>query len=472
MCKVIFFVINVQTKKRVFCVSTYIFLLTLQLKTFKKFTKMKNIYLIVLLFAIGYYNAMAQESDFYKQLAALPGVSDITTLSSRGFKEKYQLFITQEVEHGNPAAGTFKQRLIVGLKGLDRPTVMVTEGYSANYAARPSYSEELSELMNANVVFCEHRYFSESTPEPCKWEYMTVGNANADLHNIRQTLGNVFKGKWVSTGISKGGSTCTYYRAAYPNDVDASVAYVAPISRALEDGRHEKFLNKKVGTKEDRNKMKAMQLEYMRRKPSIVKMLDTFCVNRNYKFNIPIDQVYDYEVLELEFSLWQWGRPLAQMPKNYDNDVKWFTYLVTEVGPDYFTCPSAYLPFYYQAMHELGYYGYDTRRLGKEHRSIPTAENYLKAVMVPADMRNVEFDNTVYKSTCKYLKKNDPTHIFIYGEFDPWTSSGVAHWLNCKKKSNMQVYVEKGGSHLARINTLSDTQRAEVVKKLKSWVGY
>jgi pimeloyl-ACP methyl ester carboxylesterase len=432
---------------------------------------MKHIFLTFLIVAVC-LAATAQDSDFYKQLAALPGVSDITSLGSRAFKEKYQLFITQEVDHGNPSAGTFKQRIIVGLKGADRPTVMVTEGYSADYATRPSYAEELSELMNANLVFCEHRYFSESTPTPCDWQYMTVDNENDDLHNIRQTLGKVFTQKWVSTGISKGGSTCTYYRAAYPDDVAASVAYVAPISRALEDGRHEKFLNKKVGSKEEREKMKAMQLEYMRRKPSIVKMLDTFCVNRNYKFNIPIDQVYDYEVLELEFSLWQWGRPLAQMPKNYDNDVKWFTYLVTEVGPDYFTCPSAYLPFYYQAMHELGYYGYDTRRLGKEHRSIPTAENYLKAVMVPADMRNVEFDNTVYKSTCKYLKKNDPTHIFIYGEFDPWTSSGVAHWLNCKKKSNMQVYVEKGGSHLARINTLSDTQRAEVVKKLKSWVGY
>ena len=416
--------------------------------------------------------ATAQESDFYKQLAALPGVSDITTLSSRNYKEKYQLFITQQLVPGNPAAGTFKQRVFVGLKGIDRPTVIVTEGYSADYASRPYFSEELSELMNANIVVCEHRYFSQSVPEPCNWDYMTINNANADLHNIRQTIGKVFKGKWVSTGISKGGSTCTYYRAEYPDDVDASVAYVAPISRALEDGRHEKFLNKKVGTKEDREKMKALQAEFMRRKPKLVNMLDTFCTNRDYKFNIPIDQVYDYEVLELEFSMWQWGRPLSIAPKNYDSDVKWFQFLVDEVGPDYFTCPNGYLPFYYQAEREFGYYGYDVRRLGKENRSIPTAENYLKTVMLPADMRDIKFDNTVYKFTCKFLKKNDPTHLFIYGENDPWTSSGVASWLNCKKKSNMKVYVQKGGSHLARIRTLSDSQQAEVRGKLKNWVGY
>jgi hypothetical protein len=170
--------------------------------------------------------------------------------------------------------------------------------------------------------------------------------------------------------------------------------------------------------------------------------------------------------------MWQWGHSINTAPKNYDNDIKWFRFLVDEVGPDYFTCPSSYLPFYYQAMRELGYYGYDTRRLGKENRSIPTAENYLKAVMVPADMRDVKFDNTAYKTTCKFLKKNDPTHLFIYGENDPWTSSGVAHWLNCKKKSNMKVYVQKGGSHLARIKTLSESQQAEVRGKLKNWVGY
>ena len=125
--------------------------------------------------------ATAQESDFYKQLAALPGVSDITTLSSRNYKEKYQLFITQQLVPGNPAAGTFKQRVFVGLKGIDRPTVIVTEGYSADYASRPYFSEELSELMNANIVVCEHRYFSQSVPEPCNWDYMTINNANADL---------------------------------------------------------------------------------------------------------------------------------------------------------------------------------------------------------------------------------------------------------------------------------------------------
>ncbi|MBR4324605.1 MAG: aminopeptidase, partial [Bacteroidales bacterium] len=66
---------------------------------------MKRLYIWFLLMAVC-IAATAQESDFYKQLAALPGVSDITTLSSRNYKEKYQLFITQQLVPGNPAAGT------------------------------------------------------------------------------------------------------------------------------------------------------------------------------------------------------------------------------------------------------------------------------------------------------------------------------------------------------------------------------
>ena len=423
--------------------------------------------IVLMLFCVA---VVAQESEFYKKLSALPGVSNITPLKSRYFTEKYEVFITQQTDHGNPSAGTFLQRVVVGYTSETAPTVMVTEGYRADYALYPTYSEELTELLKANMVFCEHRYFSKSVPEPCNWDYMTVDNSTADLHNIRETFGKIFTGKWVSTGISKGGSTCTYYREAYPNDVDASVAYVAPISRALEDGRHEKFLNKKVSNKENRNLIHEMQREYMSRKPRLVAMLDTFCTNRQYKFSRPIGEIYDYEVLELEFSFWQWGRPISQIPKKYENDAKWFNYLVDEVGPEYFVCGNEYLPFYYQAMHELGYYGYDIKNLGKQNVSLTTTKNYLKEVMVSENMRYVEFDPTICKRTCEFLKKNDPTHIFIYGANDPWTASGVAGWLNCKKKQNMKIYVEPNGSHLARIKTLPENDRKEIMEKLNNWL--
>ena len=200
-----------------------------------------------------------------KQLCALDGVSEVTPMESSKFKEKYQLKVEQQVDWGTSSKGTFGERVFVGFKGLDRPTVIVTEGYAASYGLSSNYEEELSTLFDANVILCEYRYFAESVPQPTNWDYMTVDNSLADYHHIRQVFGQLFKGKWISTGISKGGQTTMFYRATYPDDVDVSVSYVAPLNRAVEDGRHEKFLAKKVGTKEERKVIEQAMKEFMKK---------------------------------------------------------------------------------------------------------------------------------------------------------------------------------------------------------------
>ena len=101
----------------------------------------------------------------YFLVKALPGVSDIKPLESDFFKEKYVMKIQQNLDGDDASKGVFNQRIIVGLRGLDRPTVIVTEGYFAHYALYPSYKEELCQLFDANVVVCEYRYFAESVPE-------------------------------------------------------------------------------------------------------------------------------------------------------------------------------------------------------------------------------------------------------------------------------------------------------------------
>ena len=143
--------------------------------------------------------------ELQKKLEGLKGISGIEKLESDHYAEKYLVRITQPVDHKNPAAGTFTQRVIVAHVGFDRPTILVTEGYGAAYALNPRYQEELSKLLDANMVFVEYRYFLESTPTPCNWEYLTAENSAYDLHNVNQTFRELYTGKWVSTGISKGG---------------------------------------------------------------------------------------------------------------------------------------------------------------------------------------------------------------------------------------------------------------------------
>ena len=93
-------------------------------------------------------------------------------------------YFTQPLDHRHPEKGSFRQRVIVSHIGFDRPTVIVTEGYGAAYALRSQYREELSKLLNANMIFVEYRYFLESTPEPKDWQYLTAENSADDLHAI------------------------------------------------------------------------------------------------------------------------------------------------------------------------------------------------------------------------------------------------------------------------------------------------
>lgn len=413
--------------------------------------------------------AQQDTTAFMRQLLALPDVSEVTHLKSDNYQEKYVMKVRQNVDGDTPEKGTFGQRVIVGFRGTDRPTVMVTEGYFAGYALAPNYEEELSGLFDANLVVCEYRYFAESVPEPCNWDYMTVDNSLRDLHHVRETMGQLFKGKWISTGISKGGQTTMCYRATYPDDMDVSVSYVAPLNRGVEDGRHEKFLSKKVGTKEERAAVLEAQREILKRKPRLLPMFEDFAKRSNYTYNLPTSEIYDYCVMELSFALWQWGTPVSTIPSVTENDSTWLTYFTQTSGPDYFSCPSRFTPFHVQAQRELGYYGYSRKGL-KKYLDVKRTKGYMKQTMLPAELRGIEFDKTLYKRTVRYLKEQDPKHIFIYGENDPWTASGVAGWLDCSKKQNMRVYVQPRGSHTARIGNMPDDMKAEIMSRLTEWL--
>lgn len=417
--------------------------------------------------------AQTDSTEFMKNLCALPGVSDVKKLETTCFPEKYVLKIRQNLDTDNAEAGTFSQRIIVGYVGEDRPTVIVTEGYNADYAMSPSYIEELSDLFDANMVFCEYRYFGESMPKPTDWNFLTVENSLGDLHNVNTTFRKLFKGKWISTGISKGGQTTMFYRTYYPNDVDVSVSYVAPLNKSVEDGRHEPFLRDEVGTKKERKAVHNAQLEMFKRKSSLVEMLEKKVKADGLNFNLPLDEIFDYELMEYPFAFWQWGTPVSEIPSSKDSDEVWFEHLMKVSGPDYFSVPGRYLSFNMQALRELGYYGYEIDPDFKKYCSISSTKDYLRRLMIPESMgewRNVSFDPTLYNKTVEYLKNNDPKHIFIYGEIDPWTASGIAGWLDCSGKQNMRVYVQPRGSHKARIGNMPEDMKAEIMERLNGWL--
>ena len=419
---------------------------------------------VVMTLAVGIVCLSATATELTDKLGGLDAISRVETLQSADGLEKLVCVVSQQLDWKDESEGSFGQRVIIKHRGFDRPTVMVTEGYGAAYAMHPGYQEELSTLLEANLVFVEHRYFLESTPQPCDWSHLTVENSAGDYHHIRNLLREVYPGKWFTTGISKGGQTTMFYRTFYPDDVDGSVSYVAPLNKSLEDGRHEPFIDQ-AGTAEERARIKDFQIETLKRRATIEPMFADYCARKGYTFRVPISEIYDLAVLEYSFAFWQWGDDAAQIPSLTASDSVYYKHLIDKCEPSYFAQQTPYTSFNVQAMRELGYYGYDTKPF-EEHLSIPQAEGYMRRVMIPDSLSYIEFDANLYERVNTFLKDNDLPMMFIYGEYDPWSATGVT-WLDGKK--HIHVFVEPGGSHKARIGTMPEDTQKKIMKILKRW---
>lgn len=422
-------------------------------------------WLLLFLLPIGLY-----ADSLTEKLEQIASIHNIRPLKSTKFEEKVLVNFNHPVDYQDTTVGRFNQRVVIAHRGYDRPTIIVTEGYGGSYAQNENYTEELAEILQANLVHVEYRYFEESTPSPCQWQYLTVWNSLNDLHEVVTALKKIYPKKWLATGVSKGGMTTIFYRAYFPNDVDVSVPYVAPFNKAPEDGRHEKFLENKVGTPMERACVLDFQKALLRRKADIMPLFRTFCEKNHYQYNIPLEEVYDYCVLEFSFAFWQWGKDVHILPDaNGSSNEEMLKALVDHSSPDYFQYETSSKSFFVQAARELGYYGYDVRPL-RPYISLKSAKNYLNDVLLPKELQGITFDKSLYRHTRKFLKKEDCKMMFIYGENDPWTASGVNTWLDFSKKKNMKLFVDPTGSHLSRIRTLTPTQREEAIRILKEWM--
>ena len=434
----------------------------------RQFYNLMRLLLIVAL-ALPMGMKAADVTELGRRLSLLPGVSGVERLESSKFDEKYVFFINQQLDAKNPSAGNFNQRVVLCHRGYDRPTVIVTEGYNADYALRKDYIDELSKLFDTNIITVEYRYFGKSMPQPCDWQYLTVENSLYDLHNVNRTLHSLYEGKWISTGISKGGQTTMFYRTYFPDDVDVSVPYVAPLNSRVEDGRHEPFLQHRVGDAATRRKVLDFQLLLFKRKAELLKMFDAYCTSKHYTFRVPVAEIFDFSVFEYAFAFWQWGYDANKIPAATADNETVFKYWIGICEPDYFSAQTPYVSFNVQAAKELGYYGYYTKPF-KKYLSIKTAKGYLGRVMLPAELQDLKFDPSLYNKTVDFLKNNDPKMVYIYGDIDPWGASGIAGapWL--KGKHNLNVFVCPGGSHRTRILSFPENTRKRIINLIKSWI--
>lgn len=423
----------------------------------------------VILLLLGSITGASAQS-LRERLASIPMVTDVQPLESSAFQQKYVLKFTQPIDHHNPEMGTFTQRVIVGDVHPDSITVLVCEGYEAFYALRDKYRDEISRLFNTNNIVVEHRYFGESKPFPgtaaqTDWTWMNGEQESQDLHAIVTALKSIYHGKWVSTGISKGGQNTMIYRAHFPEDVDVSVPYVGPLCKALEDGRHEPFIANFCGTPADRKAVRDFQIDLLKNRDVIQPMVDSIAKAQNMVFNAPIDEIYDYCVLEFSFAFWQWGLPVNSIPSADATPKEKLDYMIRASGPDYLVKESMYTPFHVQAAKELGYYGYDTKPFRK-WLHLKSAKGYFHKLFLPEGDHDFTFSPYIYDKVSSFLKTTDARLLYIYGEYDPWSAVKV----DDPGHDNIRIYIKKGGSHGTRIATFEEPVREEIIGVLTGWL--
>ena len=196
------------------------------------------------------------EGSLKERLNQLPRVKNLYSLgTSSDFKYLYSFKFDQYIDHDHKELGFFSQKVEIGFNDFDLPNVYVTSGYytSNNNSTYRNNENELAFLLGCNYVFVEHRYFGTSLPNEINyedkdtWIYLNTKQAADDAHDIVRQLKRVLDGKWVSTGMSKGGMTTELFAYYHPGDMDLYLPYVAPFCNSFADTRMIKFIYEEAG---------------------------------------------------------------------------------------------------------------------------------------------------------------------------------------------------------------------------------
>jgi len=423
----------------------------------------KNI--LSLLIIIGLFQLVnAQTNDIETLLFELPDVIFTKIETAKNFEATYQLKVKQPIDHSDASKGYFYQRVFLSHKGLEQPTIMITAGYSRS----KNRIAELTELLNGNQIQIEHRFFGESMPDSLDYKYLTLKQVTGDLHHINALFKTIYKNKWLSTGVSKGGATTLFYRYFYPEDVDVSVNYVGPINIAFEEERIYKFLDT-IGSKSCRDKIETFQKYLLKNRHNILPLMKAYSLGAKAKYTyFNIETAFEYAVLEYPFSFWQYGQSCEDIPDeniSYFEAVKYFT-KVADIT--FFSDKSIkdYASHYYQSATEFGYYGYETKKFKGLLEELPTDQNAY-AVFMPNKME-APFDASLLKSINEWLPIHGNEIIHIYGGIDTWSASAVPY----SDKVDALWFMMNGKHHgNARIKTMSPAEKEELNSALERWLS-
>ena len=366
----------------------------------------------------------------------------------------FDVWFSQPLDHDRPSAGSFEQYAALIWKSSDAPLVMYTPGYDAAWQRD---QVELTQLVDANQLSIEYRFYGSSLPANVDWSKLTVHQNIEDEHTIVEWMRSFDDGPFAQTGASKGGEDTLEHASLYPDDFAASIAYVPPVITAWPDDRYAHVLDQ-IGLDDCRTKLRALQREMLMRgdrmKPAAT---GTYT-------QVGVDKALETAIVELEFSFWmtRGENYCAQLPPATASDATLIS--VLSISP-----PSGYSDevnrastsqYTFQWQSQLGYPVLDHAHLDDLMKfSYEDWSAFLPAEPPP-------YDPQVPIDLQAWLASDAPRHVMLLGgEWDPWsagypeTSSAVAR------------YTASHGSHWSTsLLTLGQADREAAIALIKQWV--
>lgn len=403
----------------------------------------------------------AEPVDILAALRDLPGVTVTEIEPYYGYPRAFQLDITQPVNHDDPNGQQFTQRAYLSHVDEDMPMVFAPSGYGTG----PASGQEIAAVLGTNTLNVTHRYFIDAQPDPLDWRYLTVEQSAADHHRIVEQFKEIYAGPWVSAGISKGGETVLFHRRFYPDDVDATVAYVAPFVFGTADPRFIGYLQS-IGDETCRQRVQEFQREVLQHRDDLLDRFAEWFPQNGYQFTREVGPAFESAVLTYDWTFWQYHLyDCSEIPTvgvaSYDDvlahlaDVVRFNRLSDELR-DYF------LPYVYQAFTQIGYPARTYQHL-EDLLLYDWEGNAGEERFAPLGVELV-YDPNVVVDVYRWLQTQGSEIVYIYGSIDPWTGGAVER----PGLADVVWTLQPGGDHRVRIQDLDERQL--VYESLERWL--
>ena len=375
------------------------------------------------------------------------------------------------VDHADPDGPTFELVLTLLHRDTEAPMVLHTSGYDRNLGTT---RDELTRIVRGNQIDMDHRFFLPSRPRRPDWHsQLTIEQAAADEHLVIAAFKEVYSGSWLTTGASKGGMTATYHRHLYPDDVDGTVAYVAPHDEVdAEDSAYHEFLANVGGPAlaDCRAGLVAVQRAILEDRAWFEERLRQVWGRSSFDAIGGVGPALDVGVVNMYWMFWQYDEPAAceTVPgPDARRPVLWrFSGLAFGAAP---TDGAArrYLPYYFQTATQIGYPQTYLDPIADlvRHPGADRPENY-----VPMRLHPLTFDPTAMAEVGEWVRTEATEILFVNGQHDPWSAES----FDCGPTDDARdcaVFTVPGGNHGATIRQLPPAERAAAVARVRSWAG-